>query len=449
MARRDQPAERHPLTVLGERTLDAERVLVATAVYAPGAASRLVGHLPAKDLRSERLRALWEAVERLARAGSNVNELEVVAAGLDMAILDEVQGLAHAVGSAASPVPALRTWRAAHAAMRAYGLLQAAESGLARAAFTAEAVNEATAALGPAIANVNRELVPQRGDETLLDAVAEYVRTTRAGESQQVVGSWGLQVLDERLGSLRAGTMHVVCAFPGHGKSTLGLQAARATAARGHRVLYVTTEMLRSELAMRVLCAENEWSPRTLEAEIRSGGSDVSGHAVAAGIVPEDKQRDVDAIAAQVRGARQAEKPYGVVVLDYLQMLTGPGETEYERLSYIAYRIKQMALDEGVACVVMAQVNRTAASDKMPSMRTLRGSSAIEDAADSVVTMFRTDRGDSQRTWYDMGVRIEKARNGQPGDVTTKDEQIHMGAGTFRMYQPNRGPDAVYEAMRD
>jgi replicative DNA helicase len=331
--------------------------------------------------------------------------------------------------------------------MRAYGLLQAAEAGLARAAFTAEAVTEATAGLGPALAVVNRDLAPQRADETLLEAVAEYVRTTRAGESQQVVGSWGLQALDERLGSLRAGTMHIVCAFPGHGKSTLGLQAARATSARGFRVLYVTTEMLRAELAMRVLCAENGWSPRSLESAIRGEADDLAGHDVASRIVPEDRQRDVDAIAAQVRGARQGDKPFGVVVLDYLQMLAGPGETEYERLSYIAYRIKQLALDEAVACVVMAQVNRTAASDKMPSMRTLRGSSAIEDAADSVVTMFRTDRGDAGATWYEMCVRIEKARNGQPGDVTTDKERIQLGAGTFRMYEPNRIPDETRERI--
>lgn len=451
MAKRSELPARHPLTILGERLRDSERVLIATALYARSAAAGLVGALTVEDLRSERLGAIWSVVERLAREGQPVNELEVVAAGLDMAHLDEVQGLQAAVRGSA-PLPALRSWRAARAAMRGYGLLDAAQAALAHAPFTAEAVAEATSGLVAALALVNRELVPERANESLLDAWAEYVRSTRAGQSRQVVGSWGLPVLDERLGSLRAGTMHVVAAFPGHGKSTLGLTAARATASRGGRVLYVTTEMLREELTMRVGCAENGKDPRDLERSIRNG-DDLTGHATQSMIVAEDRQRDIDAIAGLVRAARQADKPFAVVVLDYLQMLKGAGETEYERLSYIAYRIKSLALDEGVSCVVMAQVNRTAQADTMPSMRSLRGSSAIEDAADAVVMMRRMDRTSDvsgKYHFYPMGLRIDKARNGTPGDVSTdKDgrDKITMTCGTFRMEQPNAIPDATYEEV--
>lgn len=443
--------ERHPGTVIGERLREAERELIATAVYARGAAASLVGVVTPAIFQHEAHRTLWAAVERAAREGLEPSPIQLIASGLDLAALDAISGLEFDVAGATSAIPALGHWRAANAASRAYALLQAAESSLARVAFTASAVTEATAGLAPALAQVARELVPERGTNNLREAVAEYVRSTRAGETRQVVGSWGLQVLDERLGSLRAGTMHIGCAFPGHGKSTLGLQAARATAARGRRVLYVTTEMLRHELAMRVLCAENGYSPRELERRIRADMADFEGAEVAELIVPEDRQRDVDAIAAMVRTARQQDAPYSVVVLDYLQMLTGPGETEYERLSYIAYRIKQLALDEGVACVVMAQVNRTADSAKLPSMRTLRGSSAIEDAADSVVAMYRMDKGDATGSAYEMLVRIDKARNGEPGDVATGpngQNRIMLGAGTFAMFEPNRAPDELREAFQ-
>lgn len=444
--RNPRPEERHPLTVLGERVHEAERVLVATALYAPGAAARLVGSLAADDLRHERLRALWQAIERLERSGQPVTEIELIASGIDMALLEEVTGLEFDVAGAESPTHAWRAWKSASVAMRTFALLQAAESALARTAFTPKAVTEATIGLAPAIAALQLDLMVDRTQTTLLDALAEFVRSTQAGEARQVVGSWGLSVLDERLGSLRAGTSSIVCGFPGHGKSTLGLQAARATAARGGRVLYVTTEMLRHELAMRVLCAENTVSPRELEARIRGGDIGLRGHEVAERILPEDRQRSIDAIAALVRTERVSGRPFALVVLDYLQMLSGPGDNEYERLTYIAYRIKQIAVDESCACVAMAQVNRTAQANGPPSMRTLRGSSALEDSADAIVSQYRFDRTDATGSSYLLGLRIDKARNGEPGDVQGR---VLMGAGTFDLWEPDRVPDAAYEAIDD
>ena len=442
---RPQADTRASLVVLGERLREAEAALVATAIYARGVAASMVGAIDGSALRQEAHKALWQAVERAVRDGREPTELELIAGGLDMAHLDAVRGMEFEVAGARSGEDSTRTWRAALTAMRTHAVLEAGQSALARAAFTSRDVLEAAMGVAPAITTLCEELAVDRGTATMEEAMQAFVAETRSGRARQVVGSWGLPEFDERLGSLRAGTLSVVIAFPGHGKSSFGLQAARATAKRGGRVLYVTTEMLRGELAMRLLCAEEHLTPRDLEIGIRRGEG-VADDMREWGrlIVPEDKQRHVDAIAAQVRSARLQGRPYSVVVADYLQMLTGPGDGDYERMSYVAYRLKQLALEDDCAVLSMAQVNRTADRMDVPSMRTIRGSSAIEDAADAIVAAFRHDREKDGPSHYVVKAAIEKARNGSPGLLR---HPLCLGAGTFNLWQPSYPPESVEERI--
>lgn len=442
---RSQAEQRDPLTVLGERLREAEAALVATAIYARGVAGALVGAVDSSAFRQESHRALWQAIEAVSRDGREPNELALIAGGLDLVHLEAVRGLEFEVARSATGEEALRVWRCALAAMRTHSVLEAGQAALARATFEPKAVLEAAMGVAPAITVICEELAVDRGALTMEEAMQAFAAETRAGRARQVVGSWGLPELDERLGSLRAGTLSVVIAFPGHGKSSFGLQAARATAKRGGRVLYVTTEMLRSELAMRVLCAEERQNPRELEQALRRGET-VADDIRAWGrlITPEDKQRHVDAIAAQVRAAKLQGRPYAVVVADYLQMLTGPGDGDYERMSYVAYRLKQIALEDDCAVLAMAQVNRTADRMDVPSMRTIRGSSAIEDAADAILAVYRHDREKDGPANYRVKAAIEKARNGSPGLLR---HEMYLGAGTFELWQPSYPPDAVEEQI--
>ena len=110
-------------------------------------------------------------------------------------------------------------------------------------------------------------------------------------------------------------------------------------------------------------------------------------------------------IRSKCRKLANSDKGLGLVIIDYLQLITGPAKTmgnRQQEVSEISRNLKMMALELGVPVIAAAQLSRAveAREDKRPIMSDLRESGSIEQDADIVSFLYRED-------YYNKEVRRE------------------------------------------
>ncbi len=200
-----------------------------------------------------------------------------------------------------------------------------------------------------------------------------------------------------------------------------------AHAARGGvPVLFFSLEMSHLELAQRVLCAE----ARVDANRLRNGklaDSDwpkISGAIGRVGTAPlyidDNPNVTVMDIRAKARRMKSTEGGLGLVVVDYLQLMTGrtSAESRQVEISEISRGLKILARELSIPVVAASQLSRNleARADKRPMLADLRESGAIEQDSDIVMFIYRdeiynnesSDRGTAE-------ILVAKHRNGPTG----------------------------------
>jgi replicative DNA helicase len=277
-----------------------------------------------------------------------------------------------------------------------------------------EAVAFASESFGDAIATIRLRLeAAESGREVEAVCPADIVaRETFAAIERRATGReppglmTGVGVVDRALGGLRRGALYIVAARPGCGKSALLGGIARNVSMRdGLRSLVFSREMTRAEVAERIVAdmasipidrlhfgrmGSGEW---TRSAEAFSAFS-------ASGLLVDDRNRLSISDLYSVAKSEHAKHPLAVVLVDYIQLVTGAlrrNESREQEVAEVARGLKRLAMDLGVPVVAAAQLNREVErrSDKTPMLSDLRESGELEQSADAVIMLHRewlTDR---------------------------------------------------------
>ena len=250
------------------------------------------------------------------------------------------------------------------------------------------------------------------------------------GKSDGPTGlSTGFIDLDKKLSGLHPGQMVVVAARPAVGKSTLGMDFVRAASiANNVPSLFISLEMTRSEIMERVLSAE----ARVKLQNIRSGKMSEEDW----GKIERNREKVVNApifiednpsmtmaeIRAAARRLKQAQPDLGLIVIDYLQLMSSGKRVESRQLevSEFSRQIKVLAKELNVPVVAISQLNRGSEqrADKQPVVSDLRESGSIEQDADVIILLFREDHvdPDSPRVG-EADFIVAKQRSGPTGTV--------------------------------
>lgn len=238
--------------------------------------------------------------------------------------------------------------------------------------------------------------------------------------------STGLDGFDRVLaGGLRPGEVMVIGARPSMGKSALALGVARHMAAK-HVVLALSMEDSDQMLVSRQVAAAGRINladlrrPDKAPATMWSGVSEAMDKLMPLRLWIDDTPalhlQDVRTKAQQVK--RKAGG-LGVVMVDYIQLMEGDGETRAQELTNVARGMKRLAKELKCGVVVMCQLNRKAdESNAPPRLDHLAESGGIEQAADIIGLLWREARRNPKpENKHSAQVEFVKNKNGPTDTV--------------------------------
>lgn len=238
----------------------------------------------------------------------------------------------------------------------------------------------------------------------------------------------GLIDLDEKTSGFQEGDLVIVAGRPGMGKTSLALSMLRNAAVdHGVGVGMFSLEMSNDQLAMRLLCSEARVDNHLLRT-----GKLPKAHwqklSVAAGPLSSapiflDDTPGLTVLELRAKARRlKAEHNIQLIVVDYLQLMSGPKgmESRQQEISTISRSLKGLAKELEIPVIALSQLSRAVENrmDKRPQLSDLRESGAIEQDADIVMFLYRPELySEDEEDDGKAQVIVAKQRNGPTGQV--------------------------------
>jgi replicative DNA helicase len=284
----------------------------------------------------------------------------------------------------------------------------------------------------------------------------------------------GIDSINAKIGGMHHSDLMILAGRPGMGKTSLATNIAFNAARRwmrdmadgiapadsvGAKVAFFSLEMSADQLATRILAEQSRISSESLRMGKISRTEFGQLAAAAAELenlplfIDDTGGLSIGALHTRVRRLqRRHNNEIGLVVVDYLQLLTGSGNNRegnrVQEISEISRGLKTMAKDLNVPVLALSQLSRAVEQreDKTPMLSDLRESGSIEQDADMVWFVYREDyyvaskepkrpvEGDSQKVFEDHNawasemervyglaeLIVAKQRHGATGKVRMK-----------------------------
>ncbi|URW76656.1 replicative DNA helicase [Sphingomonas donggukensis] len=286
----------------------------------------------------------------------------------------------------------------------------------------------------------------------------------------------GLDTVNAKTGGLHHSDLLILAGRPGMGKTSLATNMAFNAAKRwmddmrlgippeksvGAKVAFFSLEMSADQLATRILSEQARISSESLRmgkiskaefAQLAAAAADLENLPL---FIDDTAGLSISGLHTRVRRLqRRQNNQIGLVIVDYLQLLSGSGnrasDNRVQEISEISRGLKTLAKDLNVPVLALSQLSRAVEQreDKRPQLSDLRESGSIEQDADIVMFVYREDyytaakepkrpkEGDDAKVFDDHSrwtqdmervfglaeLIIAKQRHGATGKVTMKFE---------------------------
>ncbi|HWY48166.1 MAG TPA: replicative DNA helicase [Bryobacteraceae bacterium] len=417
--------------------LDAERFVLGAILMDDALYIQVAGSLESEDFSLEKHRRIFLRMGELYNRGERIDRVTVANELMKQNQLESVDGVSYLV-SLDEGLPAL-------ANLDSYVRIVNDKAVLRRIIFTSQKLIDRCI-----IGEEEPDQILASAEETLLklgetrakDALVNPQRILEEFDgginafldpSKRIKGlSTGFLKLDEMTGGLHPGELVILAARPSMGKTALALNIAQHVASQPNEkqtVAVFSLEMSRESLLTRMICAgarvdQQKFRAGYLNQDERRRLAKTASELVQAPLFIDDTSgTHMMDIHAKLRRLK-AEHGLSLVVIDYLQLMSGRGryENRNQEISTISRGLKLLAKDLKVPMLVLSQLNRapeTRPGDHRPQLSDLRESGSIEQDADLVAFIFREEvyKQEDERLKGLAELLVAKQRNGPTGKV--------------------------------
>ncbi|UZG42846.1 replicative DNA helicase [Caldimonas thermodepolymerans] len=422
-------------------SIEAEQSVLGGLLLDNGAWDRAGDLLTDSDFYRYEHRLIYTAIGALINASKPADVITVYEHLQSLGKAEECGGLQY-LNALAQSVPSAANLRRYAEIVRERAVLRklvAASDEIATAAFNpqgrpvSQILDEAEGKIFKIGEEGSRAKQGFHSMDSLVVELLDRVQELAENGAEDVTGvRTGFFDLDRMTAGLQPGDLIILAARPSMGKTAFALNIAEHVAVNeGLPVVVFSMEMGAAQLALRVVGSlgridqqhlrtgalrDDEWS-RLSEAVERLRNASIFI----------DETPGLSPSELRARARRQARQcgQLGLIVVDYLQLMSGSGNTSEENratvIGEISRGLKALAKELRCPVIALSQLNRSVESrtDKRPMMSDLRESGAIEQDADVIMFIYR-DEYYTKEACKEPGVAeiiIGKQRNGPVGTV--------------------------------
>ena len=419
-------------------SVEAEQSVLGSILLRPAESfEAIAGLITADDFYVKEHQLIFSAMQEMFLTSSQIDTVTLVNKLVENGVRDESGGIQY-IAQIAEIVPSASN-------VKDYAMILHDKSLLRKLIGVSEEITTmAYAEQGKAdeIVDASEQMIfdlAQKRQSTKLQHIRDiisrvYQGLVKASESTEKESGvrTGFSGLDRVLVQLAAGDLVIVGARPGMGKTSFAMNIATNFSKSSDKAVCVfSLEMSCDQIVTRMLSSEamvDSYSLRSGEIKpddwirLADAASELAGCNI---FVDDTSSISVADMKAKLRRV----KNLGLVVVDYLQLMQSTKKTDnrVQEVSEISRGLKIMAKDLGVPIICCAQLSRgnEGRTDKKPMLSDLRDSGAIEQDADIVMFLYRSE-------YYQQQNDNEAAQNTNTAEVIVAKNR-HGSVGTVEM----------------
>lgn len=303
------------------------------------------------------------------------------------------------------------------------------------------------------LSNVRGEI---QGIDTILVKSLQRIEYLRK-QKQVITGvPSGLLDLDRVTFGWQPTDLIILAARPSVGKTAFALNVARNAALHPETpvpVAIFSLEMPSAQLTNRMLSAESEiWLDKIMRGRLEDADmkrlyiKGIQRLATAPISIDDTPALNIYELRAKARRWRKKNNKDGLIIIDYLQLMSGLSENRNQNreqeISTISRGLKAIAKELEVPVIALSQLSRKAEDRQggVPQLSDLRESGAIEQDADLVAFMYRSDYGKLDHEIDDalkgvITLKIAKHRNGSLEEIPLRADLSIQKYFTIEQYE--------------
>lgn len=378
---------------LDERWIYAQQSILGSVLISPECAGKIVFGVSATDFVAQ-YRTIYEAIRDLYATGKAVDPVTVLdrIGGKDkyQSLIQELMEITPTAANIDYYIGICRERSRVYQYQQMGAQLQAADSA-EQAEKILSSANTVSAGIGMA-------------SWTMGEALKNFFNTYHRKKEYL---PWYLPQLNSQI-SLEFGDFCLLGGRPSSGKTAFALEAAIYWAAVcGYRVGFYSHETSREKVTNRMLAACSRVPLDGLKHSTLTEAQLANVCAVSSRI----NEAPIDLIECAGKSVQEMQafalaRRHQIVIVDYLQIVSGPGKDEYAQVSAISKSLHVMCRNLNVFCLALCQLSRTRGA--RPSLEDLRSSGQLEQDADAVLFLHKQEGKDTEREFV-----ISKNKEGE------------------------------------
>lgn len=383
--------------------------------------------LQPSDFLLAKHRCIWQRMLDLSEAGAQIDRVTVAHRLMECGELESVDGLTY-LSALDDGLPHLYNLEAYVQIVREMAVKRSMiywAQGIQRSAMLSsepsirliESARDQLSHLGDGAVD-DAEFLTPADVITKAGGPDEYFRASRK-QCLAFPAEW--QTLQDATGGIMQDDIVVVAAPPGGGKTAFALTMARGIALHGYGVALLSLEMKAGRQTNRLIALQgrfnsywfkidpDSWTPNQRQ-QIYRAMQEVAEMPV---YIRDQPTVSVSSLISAVHRLR-VKTDVRLVIVDYLQLLHGPGSNETERVAKIMMAIKAASMELGIPFLVLSQFGREVLKEGgKPKLQHMLGSQYIEATASIVLFLHGQTKYEVRPSeWLPIELLVPKQRDG-------------------------------------